>query len=69
MIAQTADILTYCNGDGSKSLERWSELRDYLDVWRAAVPPSFKAIHVEEASIEAGLLFPIRWFANDCHSL
>lgn len=69
MIAQTADILSYCNGDGSKSLKRWSELRDYIGLWRAAVPPSFRPIYMEEANLESGLLFPIQWFTNDCHSL
>lgn len=67
IVAHTADILTYCNGDGNRSLERWRELWNYLDAWEGAIPPSFSPIYEESADPDKGQLFPVLWFANDCH--
>lgn len=67
MIAHTADTLTYCNGDGSKSLESWNEMMQYLDSWASVVPPSFRPFYEEASESENGKLFPQLLFANDCH--
>jgi hypothetical protein len=68
MIAHTADVLTYCNGNGNKSVALWRELWDYLDSWKANIPSSFKPIYRQDADFETGKLFPTLWLANDCHS-
>jgi hypothetical protein len=68
IIAHTADILTYCNGTSNKSTEAWTKLMEYLDAWKAAVPPSFKPIYHEAADPKRGRPFPTVWLANDCHS-
>jgi hypothetical protein len=67
MIAHTADTLTYCNGDGSKSLESWNEMMEYLDSWATVVPPSFRPFYEEASEPRNGKLFPQLLFANDCH--
>jgi hypothetical protein len=67
MIAQTADNLTYCNGDGPKTLEQWTQLWEFLERWEKALPPSFRPMFEESESPENGKLFPEMWFANDCH--
>lgn len=67
MLAHTADILTYCNGGGSKSQERWRELVECLEVWEDAVPASFRPFYEEDRDEENGKTFPELLFANDCH--
>lgn len=67
IIAHTADTLTYCNGDGPKTLGQWKELWEYLGRWEKAIPPSFRPIFEEDAGPENAKLFPELWFANDCH--
>ena len=67
MVAHTADVLTYCNGDGSRTLEPWRELWKYLDIWEGAIPPSFNPVYEERADPDKGHLFPTLWLANDCH--
>ncbi|RDW65986.1 hypothetical protein BP6252_09621 [Coleophoma cylindrospora] len=68
IVAHTAEVLTYCNGDGNKNLARWRENWDYLDAWEAAIPPSFNPIYEESADPSHGQLFPVLWFAIDCHA-
>ncbi|RDW72211.1 hypothetical protein BP5796_08245 [Coleophoma crateriformis] len=68
IVAHTADVLTYCNGDGNKNLARWRENWAYLDAWEGAIPPSFKPIYEESADPDQGQLFPVLWFAIDCHA-
>lgn len=69
IIAHTADTLTYCNGDGPKTLERWKELWEYLERWEKAISPSFRPIFEEDADPRNGKIFPDIWFANDCHGI
>ncbi|KAL3421698.1 hypothetical protein PVAG01_05854 [Phlyctema vagabunda] len=68
VVAHTAEILTYCNGDGYKHSERWKELWAYLDAWEAAIPPSFNPIYEEGIDHCKEQIFPTLWFANDCHA-
>lgn len=68
MLAHTADTLLYCNGNGAKSLQRWMELVEYLDVWENAVPTSFRPFYYEKSEPMSGKMFPEMLFANDCHA-
>jgi hypothetical protein len=67
MTAHIAEILTYCNGSGPKTLQQWSELWAYLDDWEGLVPLSFRPIFEDAAESADGRMLPDIWFANDCH--
>jgi hypothetical protein len=67
ILANYADVLSFCLGNESQTPTRWKELYGYGEMWRALLPSSFRPYLQKEPSWSEKRVFPIQRYFRDCH--
>lgn len=68
IIVLCAEVLTYCYGDGPKTLSEWNTLAGRTRSWMEIKPISFEPLlHRAPRQRSETQVFPEIWLLNDCH--
>ncbi|KAJ5608996.1 hypothetical protein N7528_009563 [Penicillium herquei] len=63
-----AHAIQYCyKSDGHFAHTRYEELISLRNRWLERRPPALFPVYSEPSEREQGLIFPQKWFLNDCH--
>ena len=68
-----AEVVEFCFNPNTATMKlddarsRWRELATKVEMWDANKPRSFMPVALLDRNLEAGRIFPLRWFGDDWH--
>lgn len=63
-----AKTVNYCFGGEEKTMERWSDVKKQVDLWKERAPASFKPFYTQAHGVH-GEPFPAIWLLFPWHSM
>lgn len=66
-IVLCAEVLSFCYGDGPRTVEAWNELDGRARFWMASKPATFGPLHQKQPLSPDPQPLPEIWLLNDCH--